>query len=74
MDATEILQGKCACADAEWVVVVGISVHQVRSPPLLALKLQPSSDCMGGKLALAAGSSWAVLLLGDPLYNQCMDT
>lgn len=72
MDAAEILQGKCAYADAKWVVAVGISMHQVSSPPLLALKPQPS--CMGGKLALAAGSSWAVLLLGDSPYDQCMDT
>lgn len=54
MDVAEILQGKCACA--KWVVV-GVSMHQVSPPPLLALKPQPSSDCMGGKVALAGGSS-----------------
>lgn len=56
MDVAEILQGKCACAGAKWVVV-GVFVHQVSSSPLPALKPQPFSDCMGGKLALAAGSS-----------------
>lgn len=54
MDIAEILQGRCACADAKWVMV-GISMHQVSSPPLPALKPQPPSDCMGDKLA--AGSS-----------------
>lgn len=53
---------------------VGGGRHQVSSPPLLALKPPPSSGCMGGKLALAAGSSWAVLLVGDPPYGQCMDS
>lgn len=73
MDVAEIPQGNCVCADAKWVVV-GISVHQVSSAPLPDLKPQPSSDCMGGKLALAAVNCWAVLLEGDPLYDQYMDT
>lgn len=32
MDAAEILQGKCAYADAKWVVMVGVSMHWSAHP------------------------------------------
>lgn len=41
-------------------------MHGVSSPPLLALKPQPSSDCMGGKLALALAAAELFCCRGIP--------